>query len=378
MFLFAALSFLVFLGKSTAQTCTGVINSLDDVAAAVKCTTVILNGFTVPAGQGLTLNLLEGSTVDMQGDISFGNLSWAGPLFTISGKSIAFNGNAHIFDGGGPFYWDGLGGNGGLLKPAPMMKIKISGVYSNVTVINAPERAYSVSNPGPLVMTDLLVDDSQGDFPNDQSNGLPAGHNTDGFDCSTTNLVIQNSVVKNQDDCLAINKGSNITFTGNLCSGGHGISVGSIASDVVVNDIFITNNTVVNSDQALRIKMDATSTNSSISNITYAGNTATGMRQFGVLFDQSYPSTLKTPGNGVNLSGVNFILPVTKLTVNDDAERLAINCGIGSCIGTWDLSLLDIEGGVAGPINNFTGVVGFSDLLLKRSKIDGLYIRSLA
>ena len=29
----------------------------------------------------------------------------------------------------------------------------------------------------------------------------------------------------NQDDCLAINKGSNITFQRNTCSGGHGISV---------------------------------------------------------------------------------------------------------------------------------------------------------
>lgn len=50
-------------------------------------------------------------------------------------------------------------------------------------------------------------------------------HNTDGFDCSTQNLVIQDSVIHNQDDCLAINKGSNITFQRNSCTGGHGISI---------------------------------------------------------------------------------------------------------------------------------------------------------
>jgi hypothetical protein len=70
-----------------------------DVADAVKCTTITLNGFTVPAGQGLTLNLATGTTVTMSeylsistgsphdflvdGDIFFGNASWTGPLFTV-------------------------------------------------------------------------------------------------------------------------------------------------------------------------------------------------------------------------------------------------------------------------------------------------------
>jgi len=37
-----------------------------------------------------------------------------------------------------------------------------------------------------------------GDQPNSNSNGLAAGHNTDGFDASTENLTIQNSVIMNQ------------------------------------------------------------------------------------------------------------------------------------------------------------------------------------
>jgi galacturan 1,4-alpha-galacturonidase len=36
-----------------------------DVSNAVKCTSVVLNGFTVPAGQGLVLPLLDGTTVNM-------------------------------------------------------------------------------------------------------------------------------------------------------------------------------------------------------------------------------------------------------------------------------------------------------------------------
>lgn len=340
--------------------CTGTISSLSDVSAAVACTTVNINSFTVPGGEALTLNLLTGTTVNMLGDVLFGNKSWAGPLFTVSGTSITFNGNGHKFDGGGPFYWDGLGGNGGIVKPAPMMKIKISGTFSNVKVVNSPARVYSVSNPAALTMSGLTIDNSQGDAPNSQSNGLPAGHNTDGFDCSTTNLIIQGSTIKNQDDCLAINKGSNITFTGNTCSGGHGISIGSISSDVTVSNIMISNNVIINNDQALRIKTDATATGSTVSGITYMNNTGTGMRKFGVLIDQSYPDTLGTPGTGVKLSGVNFAGGTTTISVVSGAERVAVNCGAGACTGTWNWASLKVTGGSAGPINNFTGIVGFT------------------
>ena len=63
---------------------------------------------------------------------------------------------------------------------------------------------------------------------------------------SQLSQTIENSSIKNQDDCLAINKGSNIVFTGNTCSGGHGISIGSISSGVTVSGIVISNNNIVN------------------------------------------------------------------------------------------------------------------------------------
>ena len=92
-----------------------------------------------------------------------------------------------------------------------------------------------------------------GDEPNSMSDGQPAGHNTDGFDISADSVTVENSVVMNQgeyypslslsrsyqyhlltydapDDCLAINRGTTITFQNNKCSGGHGISIGSISS----------------------------------------------------------------------------------------------------------------------------------------------------
>ncbi|EEB95959.1 hypothetical protein MPER_04989, partial [Moniliophthora perniciosa FA553] len=115
-----------------ADQCTGTIASLDDVAAAVECTTVKIKSFTVPAGKALELNLLQETTVEMEGNVTFGVKNWKGPLFIVSGENITFNGNGHTFDGNGPEYWDGEGLNGGVTKPAPMMKIKISGVYKDV------------------------------------------------------------------------------------------------------------------------------------------------------------------------------------------------------------------------------------------------------
>ncbi|OSD00513.1 glycoside hydrolase family 28 protein [Trametes coccinea BRFM310] len=350
----------VLLAAPAASDCTGTISSLDDVDDAVKCTTVNINSFTVPAGETFNLDLADGTTVNMQGDVTFAVKNWDGPLFQVSGKSITFNGNGHTFDGNGPSYWDGQGGNGGVTKPAPMMKIKISGTYTNVKVLNSPARVYSVSNPAALTMSNLVIDDSAGDAPNSKSDGKAAGHNTDGFDCSTTDLTIQDSTIHNQDDCLAINKGSNIVFQRNTCIGGHGISIGSIDSDVTVSGIVIQNNNIQNNDQALRIKTKASATGSTVTNVTYSGNTGTGLRQFGVLIDQSYPDTLGTPGNGVKISNVNFVGSTNSLTVNSDAERVAVNCGSGSCTGTWDWSALKVTGGSAGPIVNFSGIKNFS------------------
>ncbi|KAJ6567290.1 endo-polygalacturonase PG1 [Mycena vulgaris] len=362
MFTYAlALGLLSLIAQvERAAACTGTISALTDVAAAILCTTININGFTVPAGSTFTLNLLAGTTVNLLGDITFGEKNWAGPLFAINGASITFNGNGHTFNGNGAFYWDGLGsGAGGSQKPRPMMKVKISGTFSNVKVLNSPCQAYSVSNPAPLVMSGLTVDNSAGDLPNSKSNGQAAGRNTDAFDVGVTSpLTIQSSIVKNQDDCLAINSGSNIIFANNTCSGGHGISIGSIDSSVVVSNITITNNVVTNSQQALRIKTEATATGSSVSGVTYSGNRASGLTIWGVIIDQSYPATIGTPGNGVKISAINFVGTANTIAVNSGVTRVAVNCGTGSCSGTWDWSALTVTGGVASKIN-YAGISGF-------------------
>ncbi|KAF7339121.1 Glycoside hydrolase family 31 protein [Mycena venus] len=285
-----------------AKRCTGTISSLADVAAAQVCATIIINSFTVPGGQTFTINAATGATITMAGDVTFGFAEWAGPLMLVSGNNVTFNGNGHTLFGQGDLYWDGLGGSG-VTKPAPFIRVNNAGSFSNVRILNAPERSIAVKG-SPVTISGITIDNSLGDLPNNRSNGLPAGHNTDGFGISNANnVIIQNSSVHNQDDCLAVNGGTNVTFQNNVCIGGHGISIGSIASNVVVNNVHITGNTVMNKSvvlpfsslppsppptNGLRIKTDATATASTVSNIVYTNNKLSGITQFGVLIDQSY------------------------------------------------------------------------------------------
>jgi len=50
---------------SASGNCIGEISSLSDVSSAVKCTTVNIHSFTVPAGKTFSLNLLDGTTVNV-------------------------------------------------------------------------------------------------------------------------------------------------------------------------------------------------------------------------------------------------------------------------------------------------------------------------
>ncbi|CAE6457871.1 unnamed protein product [Rhizoctonia solani] len=343
------LSLAPVLLASPVERCTGSISSLDDVAAAIKCTTININAFTVPAGKTFQLDAPSGATINMLGDVTFGVSAWAGPLFQLTGTGVTFNGNGHTFNGQGEQYWDGLGSSGST-KPHPMMKIKSSGTFTNVVVKNSPQQCFSFGNSAALTVSKVTVDNSAGDATNSKSDGKAAGHNTDGFDVSVSNLTIEDSTVHNQDDCLAINKGSNIIFQRNTCTGGHGISVGSIDSDVTVSGVQILNNVVTNNDNGLRIKTKAAATGSTVSGITYTGNTVTGCKKYGVIIDQSYPDTLGTPGTGVKLSGVTFSGTNT-VSVASGAKEVEVNCGSGSCTGTWNWSGLKVSGGSAGAIN---------------------------
>lgn len=115
------------------------------------------------------------------------------------------------------------GTNGGKTKPKFFYAHSLtSSSITGLRFINSPVQLMSINGANNLAVTNINMDNTAGDAG-------ALGHNTDAFDVgSSTGVTITGAIVQNQDDCLAINSGTSITFTGGTCSGGHGLSVGSV------------------------------------------------------------------------------------------------------------------------------------------------------
>ncbi|CAK5282083.1 unnamed protein product [Mycena citricolor] len=322
---------LAVIENDKRASCT--VNSVASSKNLSGCSNVVIQGFTVPAGNTITIAAAKGATVTMAGDVVFAKTTTPGPLFTFNTPAINFNGGNHKIDGNGASYWDGKGTNGGSFKPHPFIKVKGYGTFQQFTVLNSPAQAISVGTTGgAAAISHVTVDNSLGD-----SKG---GHNTDAFDVSADDVTISSCTVKNQDDCLALNAGNNVVFEDNSCAGGHGISIGSMASGKSVTNFKALRNTVTNSLYGIRIKVQASATGAKVANVVYDGNKLSGITSYGVLITQSYPANNGKPGTGGPISGVSFSGSPTTVSGTSNAYGLVVDCG--ACTGTWDFSGLDI------------------------------------
>ncbi|KAI1852643.1 hypothetical protein JX266_002184 [Neoarthrinium moseri] len=327
--------------KSAASACT-FTSAAAASASKASCSSIVLNGITVPAGQTLDLTgLNDGTTVTFEGTTSFGYKEWSGPLISVSGKGVTVSGaSGHVIDGNGAKWWDGKGSNGGKTKPKFFFAHSLtSSTIKGLNVKNTPVQAFSINGAKDLTLQDITIDNSAGDVTN-------GGHNTDAFDVgSSDGVYISGAKVKNQDDCLAINSGTNITFTGGSCSGGHGLSIGSVGgrSDNTVKTVRIENSSVSNSDNGVRIKTVSGATGS-VSDVQYSGITLSNIAKYGIVIEQDYEngSPTGTPTNGVPITD----LKVEKVTgtVASGATDVYILCASGACSG-WTWSGVSITGG---------------------------------
>jgi polygalacturonase len=201
--------------------------------------------------------------------------------------------------------------------------------YLNVK--NTPVQGFSINGATDLTLDHITIDNTAGDVTN-------GGHNTDAFDVgSSTGITISNANIKNQDDCLAINSGTNITFTGGTCSGGHGISIGSVGgrSDNTVKDVKILSSTIADSDNGVRIKTVYGATGS-VSGVTYKDITLNNIAKYGIVIEQDYEngSPTGTPTAGVPITGLT--VQDVKGTVASKGTDVYILCAKGACSNwTW-------------------------------------------
>lgn len=301
-------------------------------ASASSCSNIVLKNIKVPAGQTLDLSKAkDGATITFEGTTTFGYKEWKGPLIRFGGNKVTIQqASGAVIDGQGSRWWDGKGTNGGKTKPKFIYAHKLqSSTIKGLHVKNSPVQVFSVQG-NDVHLNDIVIDNSEGD-----SKG---GHNTDAFDVSESNGVyITGANVKNQDDCLAINSGENIHFTGATCSGGHGISIGSIGGrdNNVVKGVEIADSHVIDSDNGIRIKTIA-GAKGSVSGVTYKNITLKNIKKKGIIIEQDYKNGGPT---GKPTTGV----PITDVTLNgvtgsvaSSATPIYILCGKGSCSDfTW-------------------------------------------
>ena len=233
------------------------------------------------------------------------------------------------------------------MKPNDLFQIKAEGtsLIDNLYIQNWPAHCFTISSNG-LVMENLILNNTAGNAPNNRSNGLAAAHNSDGFDISSsTNMVLLNTIVLNQDDCVAITSGNNITASGMYCDGSHGLSIGSIGgkSNNNVTNILFENSQVLNSQNGVRIKANYNTTGF-VSDITYRNVHIVNASIYGLDIQEDYLNggPTGTPTNGVIIR--NILFQNVTGTANADATNYYILCGEGAC-SNFTFENVSITGG---------------------------------
>lgn len=323
----------------SATSCTFTKYNKDDIKSAQKeCSELTLNGFEVPAGETLDLtHLKDGAKVVFKGTITWAYKEWKGPLIKVAGSNIEIIGSSdHTLDGRGKLWWDGKGGNGGKKKPKFFSAKLTNSEIHKLNVKNTPVHAFSISGCEGLVIQDVTIDNSAGD-----SGG---GHNTDAFDVGNSNdVTIKHSTIYNQDDCLAVNSGTKITFTDNYCSGGHGISIGSVGGrdNNVVKTVHISDCEITNSDNGVRIKT-VYGASGSVSDVTYQNIKLSKIHKYGIVIEGDYEngSPTGTPTGGVPITGL------TVKNVHGSVDSSGVNVYIlVENAKDWHFSSIDVTGG---------------------------------
>ncbi|KAJ8556945.1 hypothetical protein ON010_g9019 [Phytophthora cinnamomi] len=230
------------------------------------CDTIVINSLAVPAGITLDLsNVTTGAHIKFRGRTTFGQKLWDGPLLKLKGTDLTVTGPGTL-DGQGAWYWPQ---GQKVTKPVFFKLNRVSNsTLSGFKLINSPFRTFSIGNSNYTTLTGLTLNSTAG-------NGV--AKNTDGFDLSRNDhITIKGNHIYNQDDCLAMQCSTNTIFSRNYCSGGHGISIGSLGGEKVddsdtVTGLLVKDNVIINSDNGLRIKT-ITGLTGLVSDITYIDN----------------------------------------------------------------------------------------------------------
>ncbi|XP_060535603.1 uncharacterized protein LOC132707696 [Cylas formicarius] len=198
---------------------------------------------------------------------------------------------------------------------------------------------------------------------NSCTNYTPSGFScncfADDFDISSsTNINIQTATVKNQDDCVAINQGSNIYISGLACSGGHGLSLSvgqKSGSDNTVNNVTFIDSSVSNSRIGIHVKTHADGGTGYIKNVVYKNIQMSGITRYIINVQEDYAGGSSTgkPKNNIPITGLD-ISGITATTSESDCIPVYILCASGGC-SSWTWGKISYSGSAkANSCTNYT------------------------
>ena len=274
------------------------------IQAAINSAATTNGGCTVeiPAGTYLSGPLTLKSSINLQ--IDSGALlqmlpfsKWPGSTTFIMGSSIhdveisglgTIDGNAHF---GSSDWWG---------PPVPSSRpnfIQFSSssriLIQDVTLQNPPTFHIMIKNNNANITVQRITINTSGSSPN-----------TDGFDISSTNVLIQNCFVSDGDDNVEIggsDLAAEIMITNCTFGTGHGVSIGSGTTGGVSN-VMVINCTFNNTQNGIRMKSDngVAGPNSSsgaggvVQNLSYFNIGMTNIQTAPILI-YSYYNTFGTP-----------------------------------------------------------------------------------
>ncbi|ERL88067.1 probable endopolygalacturonase I [Dendroctonus ponderosae] len=315
--------------------CT-VSNYYDVSTAAETCDTLIIGDLVIPAETTLEINLKDGAKLIFDGHLTHEVAEWTGDLVHIKGKNVEISGTAnHLLDGLGPQHWKGAG-ESTILRPK-FMRIQVEdSTVKDLNIKNCPNNCVVLSKSTNLLVTNINIDNYDG-YPG--VIGANYAKNTDGFDVAGgSGIRVENSVVINQDDCVAVNGGSNMVFENLHCNGSHGLSFSIKNGDV--SDIQFLNSKVEYSNNVIHIKTHNDGDTGSIKNVLYKNIEFTGIDKFAISIQENYPS-----------GDAKANIPITNLTLTNiqgtmtgsNSMALQIVCAQGGC-ADWHFTDVSVSG----------------------------------
>ncbi|KAN0060460.1 hypothetical protein ACQY0O_007791 [Thecaphora frezii] len=323
-----ALSFVALAMAATSASAATTCQPADYTALTklniASCDKLILKDLSIPEKTSLNLTKLkDGAEVIFQGTTTFAmSQAWDGVQIQIAGNNLYVHGEGATINANGQQIWDGKGSNGGKSKPKHFNVHKVTNSrIGPLTIKNTPKQAFSINNAKNVQLDHITI-------TNNDPDGL--AHNTDAFDVSESDGVfITNPTINNQDDCLAINSGTNILFSGATCTGGHGISIGSVGGrdNNVVDGVWVENSKISKSTNGVRVKALSTGTGL-VNNVTYTGITLDQISENGIIIQQDYTNAhAKTGTVGTGIPFTNFNIKGVTGTLTSSATRAYIMCG---------------------------------------------------